>query len=69
MTDETSSKLCLGLRDLYCRLESIKNLIYNGKIVEAHDKIKGASAKCVELYKIVEEKPDATELVDPPVKT
>ena len=40
----------LMVRDLYFRLENIKNLTREAKYVLAYDKLKGAMAKCWEIH-------------------
>lgn len=56
-------KLDQLVRDLYIRLDNIKNLIRNGEDVPAYDKIKGAMAKCLELHNLLKENSNVT-LVD-----
>lgn len=58
MNTNLASKLDLLVRDLYIRLESIKNLVRSGEDVPAYDKIKGALSKCLEIHNLLKDESD-----------
>jgi hypothetical protein len=39
------------LKDLYVRLNVTKNLIFDGKYIQAHNKLQGAITKCISMHK------------------
>ena len=64
MNTDLASKLDLLVRDLYIRLENIKNLVRSGEDVPAYDKIKGAISKCLVIHDLLKEETDVPLVSD-----